>query len=84
MTGEVIGFEATRYTGNIPLKKKMVQKDYTNVLGNKYDVSNDNVDLVKEVNGEEYILADIPAENTKRNTKCLRRQEQEIYILKKN
>ena len=47
---------------------KMVQKDYTNVLGNKYDVSNDNVDLVKEVNGEEYILADLPAENAKRNT----------------
>ena len=78
VTGEVIGFEATRYTGNIPLSEDG-SKDYTNVLGNKYDVSNDNVDLVKEVNGEEYILADIPAENTKGTLSVTKTRARDLY-----
>ena len=78
VTGEVIGFEPTRYTGNIPLSEDGA-KDYTNVLGNKYDVSNDNVDLVKEVNGEEYILADIPAENTKGTLSVTKTRARDLY-----
>ena len=78
VTGEVIGFEPTRYTGNIPLSEDGA-KDYTNVLGNKYDVSNDPVDLVKEVNGEEYILADIPAENTKGTLSVTKTRARDLY-----
>ena len=78
VTGEVIGFEPTRYTGNIPLSEDG-SKDYTNVLGNKYDVSNDPVDLVKEVNGEEYILADIPAENTKGTLSVTKTRARDLY-----
>ena len=78
VTGEVIGFEPTRYTGNIPLSEDG-SKDYTNVLGNKYDVSNDSVDLVKEVNGEEYILADIPAENTKGTLSVTKTRARDLY-----
>ena len=78
VTGEVIGFEPTRYTGNIPLSEDG-SKDYTNVLGNKYDVSNDNVDLVKEVNGEEYILADIPAENARGTLSVTKTRARDLY-----
>ena len=78
VTGEVIGFEPTRYTGNIPLSEDG-SKDYTNVLGNKYDVSNDPVDLVKEVNGEEYILADLPAENAKGTLSVTKTRARDLY-----
>ena len=78
VTGEVIGFEPTRYTGNIPLSEDGA-KDYTNVLGNKYDVSNDNVDLVKEVNGEEYILADIPVENARGTLSVTKTRARDLY-----
>ena len=78
VTGEVIGFEPTRYTGNIPLSEDG-SKDYTNVLGNKYDVSNDHVDLVKEVNGEEYILADLPAENVKGTLSVTKTRARDLY-----
>ena len=78
VTGEVIGFEPTRYTGNIPLSEDG-SKDYTNVLGNKYDVSNDNVDLVKEVNGEEYILADLPAENARGTLSVTKTRARDLY-----
>ena len=78
VTGEVIGFEPTRYTGNIPLSEDG-SKDYTNVLGNKYDVSNDPVDLVKEVNGEEYILADLPPENVKGTLSVTKTRARDLY-----
>ncbi len=78
VTGKVIGFEPTKYTGNIPLSEDG-SKDYTNVLGNKYDVSNDSVDLVKEVNGEEYILADLPAENTKGTLNVTKTRARDLY-----
>ena len=78
VTGEVIGFASTRYTGNIPLSEDG-SKDYTNVLGNKYDVSNDNVDLVKEVNGEEYILADLPVENAKGTLSVTKTRARDLY-----
>lgn len=78
LTGKVIGFEPTRYTGNIPLSEDG-SKDYTNVLGNKYDVSNDHVDLVKEVNGEEYILADLPPENVKGTLSVTKTRARDLY-----
>ena len=78
VTGEVIGFEPTRYTGNIPLSEDG-SKDYTNVLGSKYDVSNDHVDLVKEVNGEEYILADLPPENVKGTLSVTKTRARDLY-----
>ena len=78
VTGEVIGFEPTRYTGNIPLSEDG-SKDYTNVLGNKYDVSNDPVALVKEVNGEEYILADLPPENAKGTLSVTKTRARDLY-----
>ena len=78
VTGEVIGFEPTRYTGNIPLSEDGA-KDYTNVLGNKYDVSNDPVDLVKEVDGEEYILADLPPENVKGTLSVTKTRARDLY-----
>ncbi len=78
VTGKVIGFEPTKYTGNIPLSEDG-SKDYTNVLGNKYDVSNDPVDLVKEVNGEEYILADLPPENVKGTLSVTKTRARDIY-----
>ena len=78
VTGEVLGFEPTRYTGNIPLSEDG-SKDYTNVLGNKYDVSNDHVDLVKEVNGEEYILADLPPENVRGTLSVTKTRARDLY-----
>ena len=78
VTGKVIGFEPTKYTGNIPLSEDG-SKDYTNVLGNKYDVSNDPVDLVKEVNGEEYILADLPPENVKGTLSVTKTRARDLY-----
>ena len=78
VTGKVIGFEPTRYTGNIPLSEDG-SKDYTNVLGNKYDVSNDHVDLVKEVNGEEYILADLPPENVRGTLSVTKTRARDLY-----
>ena len=78
VTGEVIGFEPTRYTGNIPLSEDG-SKDYTNVLGNKYDVSNDNVDLVKEVNGEEYILADLSPKNVRGTLSVTKTRARDLY-----
>ena len=78
VTGEVIGYEPTRYTGNIPLSEDG-SKDYTNVLGNKYDVSNDHVDLVKEVNGEEYILADLPPENVRGTLSVTKTRARDLY-----
>ena len=78
VTGEVIGFEPTRYTGNIPLSEDG-SKDYTNVLGNKYDVSNDHVDLVKEVNGEEYILADLSPKNVRGTLSVTKTRARDLY-----
>ena len=78
VTGEVIGFEPTRYTGNIPLSEDG-SKDYTNVLGNKYDVSNDPVDLVKEVNGEEYVLADLSPKNVKGTLSVTKTRARDLY-----
>ena len=78
VTGEVLGFEPTRYTGNIPLSADG-SKDYTNVLGNKYDVSNDQVDLVKEVNGEEYILADLPVDSARGTLSVTKTRARDIY-----
>ena len=78
VTGEVIGFEPTRYTGNIPLSEDG-SKDYTNVLGNKYDVSNDSVDLVKEVNGEEYILADLSPKNVRGTLSVTKTRARDLY-----
>ena len=78
VTGEVIGFEPTRYTGNIPLSEDG-SKDYTNVLGNKYDVSNDPVDLVKEVNGEEYILADLSPKNVRGTLSVTKTRARDLY-----
>ena len=78
VTGEVIGYEPTRYTGNIPLSEDG-SKDYTNVLGNKYDVGNDPVDLVKEVNGEEYVLADIPAKNARGTLSVTKTRARDLY-----
>ena len=78
VTGEVIGFEPTRYTGNIPLSADG-SKDYTNVLGNKYDVSNDPVDLVKEVNGEEYVLADLSPKNVRGTLSVTKTRARDLY-----
>ena len=78
VTGEVIGFEPTRYTGNIPLSEDG-SKDYTNVLGNKYDVSNDPVDLVKEVNGEEYVLADLSPKNVRGTLSVTKTRARDLY-----
>ena len=77
-TGKVIGFESTRYTGKIPLREDS-SKDYTNVLGNKYDVSNDRVDLVKNFNGEEYILADLPVKNVKGTLSVTKKRARDLY-----
>ena len=78
VTGEVIGFAPTRYTGNIPLSEDG-SKDYTNVLGNKYDVSNDPVDLVKEVNGEEYVLADLSPKNVRGTLSVTKTRARDLY-----
>ena len=58
-TGKIIGHATTKYDGNRPLNEDGT-KDNTNVLGKKYNVSGFIPPLVKEVDGEEYILADIP------------------------
>ena len=58
-TGKIIGHATTKYDGNRPLNEDGT-KDNTNVLGKKYDVSDYIPPLIKEVDGEEYILANIP------------------------
>ena len=78
VTGKSIGFEPTRYTGNIPLREDN-SKDYTNVLGNKYDVSNDRVDLTKNVNGEEYILANLPVKDVRGTLSVTKKRARALY-----
>ena len=78
VTGKSIGFEPTRYTGNIPLREDN-SKDYTNVLGNEYDVSNDHVDLAKDVNGEEYVLADFPVKNVRGKLSVTKKRARALY-----
>ena len=78
VTGKPLGTEPTKYKGNIPLSADG-SKDYTNVLGNKYDVSNDHVDLVKEVDGEEYVLADLSPENVKGTLSVTKTRARDLY-----
>ena len=77
-TGKVIGTQTTRYKGNSPLSADGV-RDTTNVLGNKYDVSNEPIDLVKEVDGEEYVLVNLPGEGLKGTLSVTKTRARDLY-----
>ena len=85
-TGKTIGHATTKYDGNRPLNEDGT-KDNTNVLGKKYNVSEYIPPLIKEVDGEEYILANIPTtgiEGTLSVTNTRARDLFSIEELKKN
>ena len=77
-TGKVIGTKTTRYTGNSPLSEDGV-RDTTNVLGNKYDVSNEPIELTKEVDGEEYVLVNLPGEGVKGTLSVTKTRARDLY-----
>ena len=62
-TGEEIAYEPTSYDG---FAKPNEDGSYEtkNILGKKYDVSNEIPDLTKTINGIEYIRVDVPAKGT--------------------
>ena len=77
-TGEVIGRQTTKYTGNSPLSEDGI-RDTTNVLGNKYDVSNEPIELTKEVNGEEYVLVNLPGEGVTGTLSVTKTRARDLY-----
>ena len=62
-TGEEFAYEPTNYDG---YAKPNEDGSYEtkNILGKKYDVSNQVPDLTKTINGVEYIRVDVPAKGT--------------------
>ena len=62
-TGEEFAYEPTSYDG---YAKPNEDGSYEtkNILGKKYDVSNQVPDLTKTINGVEYIRVDVPAKGT--------------------
>mgnify|MGYP001016679037 CR=1 FL=1 len=58
-TGKIIGYIPTEYNGYAPLKEDGTYET-KNILGKKYDVTNQIPDLVKPIDGADYILAEIP------------------------
>ena len=85
-TGEIIGHATTKYDGNRPLNEDGT-KDNTNVLGKKYDVSEYIPPLIKEVDGEEYILANIPTTGIEGTLSVTNTRVRDLYSteeLKKN
>ena len=62
-TGEEIGFEPTKYKGTAELNADGTNET-KNILGKKYDVSDEVPSLTKNVNGIEYIRVDVPAKGT--------------------
>ena len=85
-TGKIIGHATTKYDGNRPLNEDGT-KDNTNVLGKKYDVSDYIPPLIKEVDEEEYILADIPTTGIEGTLSVTNTRVRDLYSteeLKKN
>jgi len=85
-TGEIIGHATTKYDGNRPLNEDGT-KDNTNVLGKKYDVSGFIPEIIKEVDGEEYVLANIPTTGIEGTLSVTNTRVRDIYSteeLKKN
>ena len=58
-TGKIIGYTPTEYKGDASLKENGTYET-KNILGKKYDVTNQLPDTIKTVNETDYILADIP------------------------
>ena len=58
-TGKIIGYTPTEYKGDASLKEDGTYET-KNILGKKYDVTNQLPDTIKTVNETDYILADIP------------------------
>ena len=77
-TGKVIGHVPTSYKGKSDLTTAG-STDNTNVIGNKYDVSNVDVEKKIAVNGEEYILADLPTENKKGTLSVTNTRVRDLY-----
>ena len=85
-TGKIIGHATTKYDGNRPLNEDGT-KDNTNVLGKKYNVSEYIPPLIKEVDGEEYILANIPTTGIEGTLSVTNTRVRDLYSteeLKKN
>ena len=85
-TGKTIGHATTKYDGNRPLNEDGT-KDNTNVLGKKYNVSEYIPPLIKEVDGEEYILANIPTTGIEGTLSVTNTRVRDLYSteeLKKN
>ena len=77
-TGEVIGHVPTSYKGKSDLNAAG-NTDNTNVIGSKYDVSNESIEKKLAVNGEEYILADLPTENKKGTLSVTKTRVRDLY-----
>ena len=77
-TGEVIGHVPTSYKGKSDLTTAG-STDTTNVIGNKYDVSNESIEIEKDVNGVQYILADLPAKNKKGTLSVTKTRVRDLY-----
>ena len=77
-TGEVIGHVPTSYKGKSDLNAAG-STDNTSVIGSKYDVSNESIETEKDVNGVQYILADLPTENKKGTLSVTKTRVRDLY-----
>ena len=77
-TGEEIGFEPTKYKGTAELNADGTNET-KNILGKKYDVSDEVPSLTKNVNGIEYIRVDVPAKGTNGTLNVGEKRAEDIY-----
>jgi len=77
-TGKEIGYEPTEYNGDGSPKEEGGYET-KNILGKKYDVSNQIPDLTKTIKGVEYIRVDVPAKGTKGTLNLGEKRAEDIY-----
>ena len=77
-TGKEIGYEPTEYKGTAELNADGTNET-KNILGKKYNVSNQIPDLTKTIKGVEYIRVDVPAKGTKGTLNLGEKRAEDIY-----
>ena len=77
-TGEEFAYEPTSYDGFARPNEDGVYET-KNILGKKYDVSNQVPDLTKTINGIEYIRVDVPAKGTTGTVNIGSKRAKDIY-----
>ena len=77
-TGKILGYMPTEYDGFAKLKEDG-SHETKNILGKKYDVSSQIPDVIKPVNGIDYILAEIPPKGPTGTINVSDKRISEIY-----